>query len=199
MFYYNSICSLSISLHLFRSLYQILLCYLFCSCFYFFILLLFGKDLMTLPVLYSFLSLFSLSLYYLSVLFMLLFCFCFYYFAFSFLFTPLFYMLLLFLLLTYYWFFSFWPPVPLFFLFIFIYIFIYSFFHYYYYYYYYFLSSLFCLYSFTTSAHWLGALSLILYTVSAVSHSSTCSVVTAYEAFRVLFFPWIVLFQFPSM
>ena len=62
MFYCNSICSLSNSLHLFRSLYQILLCYLFCSCFYLFILLLFGKDLMTLPVLYSFLSLFSFPL-----------------------------------------------------------------------------------------------------------------------------------------
>ena len=35
MLYYYSICSLSISLHLFRSLYLILLCYLFCSCFCF--------------------------------------------------------------------------------------------------------------------------------------------------------------------
>ena len=35
MLYYYSICSLSISLHLFRSLYLILLCHLFCSCFCF--------------------------------------------------------------------------------------------------------------------------------------------------------------------
>ena len=35
MLYYYSICSLSISLHLFRSPYLILLCYLFCSCFSF--------------------------------------------------------------------------------------------------------------------------------------------------------------------
>ena len=35
MLYYYSICSLSISLHLFRSLYLLLLCYLFCSCFCF--------------------------------------------------------------------------------------------------------------------------------------------------------------------
>ena len=35
MLYYYSVCSLSISLHLFRSLYLILLCYLFCSCFCF--------------------------------------------------------------------------------------------------------------------------------------------------------------------
>ena len=57
-------------------------------------------------------------------------------------------------------------------LFLFIYLFIL--------YYYYFLCSLFCLYSFTTSAHWLGVLSLILYTVSAVWHSSTCSVVSSF-------------------
>ena len=35
MLCYYSICSLSISLHLFRSLYLILLCHLFCSCFCF--------------------------------------------------------------------------------------------------------------------------------------------------------------------
>ena len=35
MLYYYSICSLSSSLHLFRSLYLILLCYLFCSSFCF--------------------------------------------------------------------------------------------------------------------------------------------------------------------
>ena len=50
----------------------------------------------------------------------------------------------------------------------------------YYYHYYYFLSSLFCLYSFTTCACWLGVLSLITYTVSAAWHSSTCSVVSSF-------------------
>ena len=49
-----------------------------------------------------------------------------------------------------------------------------------YYYYYCFLSSLFCLYSFTNSAHWLGVLSLILYTVFAVWHCSACSVVSSF-------------------
>ena len=132
--------------------------------------------IMTLPVLCSVLS-FSLFSFPLSlfVLFMLSFCFCFYSFSFSVLFFPLFYMLLLFLLLTCYYFFLFLPPLSLFFSFIFIYysfiyffvyLFNYLFIHYYYYYY--FLSSLFRLYRITTSAHWLGVLSLILYTVSAV-------------------------------
>ena len=57
-----------------------------------------------------------------------------------------------------------------------LFLFIYLFIHYYYYY---FLSSLFCLYSFNTSGHWLGVLSLILYTVSAAWHSSTYSVVSS--------------------
>ena len=57
-----------------------------------------------------------------------------------------------------------------------LFLFIYLFIHYYYY----FLSSLFCLYSFTTSAHWLGVLSLILYTVSAAWHSSTCSAASSF-------------------
>ena len=45
---------------------------------FFFLILLFGKDLITLPVLCSYLSLFSLSHYSLSVLFMSPFCFCIY-------------------------------------------------------------------------------------------------------------------------
>ena len=49
--YYYSICSLSISLHLFRSLYLILFCYLFCSCFCFLYTSSFWWGSMTLPVL----------------------------------------------------------------------------------------------------------------------------------------------------
>ena len=61
MFYYYSICSHSISL---RSLYLVLLCYLVCSCFCFLYTSSFGKDVMTLPFLCSFLclSLFSFPL-----------------------------------------------------------------------------------------------------------------------------------------
>ena len=117
---------------------------------------------MTLPVLCFFLSfslfsfpLFSFPLF--SFCFFLCFLFAFVSNLSLFLFSSLLsYMLLLFLLLT---------DFSHLFLFI---------------YYYYFLSSLFCLYSFTTSAHWLGVLSLILYTVSAVWHSSTCYVVSSF-------------------
>ena len=62
MLYYYSICCLSISLHLFSSLYLILLCYHFCSRFSFLHIYTFSL---------YFLSLFSLPLNSLSVLFML--------------------------------------------------------------------------------------------------------------------------------
>ena len=102
-------------------------------------------------------SLFSPFLYSLSVLFMLPFCSCFYSFFFSVLLSPLFYMLLLFsLLLTLFSVMS--PSFSHLFLSLFSFIFNY------------FLSSLFCLYIFTTSAHWLGVLSLVLCTVSPVLH-----------------------------
>ena len=73
----QSLLFLLYSLHDFRYLFLILLCYLFCSCFCFlytssFGALLFGKDLLHfLFCVPFFLSLFSLSLYSLSVLFTL--------------------------------------------------------------------------------------------------------------------------------
>ena len=94
----------------------------------FFILLLFFKDLMTLPALYSYLSLFSLFLYPFSALFMLLFCSCFcsflfaLEFSFSVLVYPLFYMLLLFLLLIF-----FYILTPSFFIYFYFYLFLFSF------------------------------------------------------------------------
>ena len=62
MLYYYSICYFSISLHLFSSLYLILLCYLFCSCFcflyiYFFFILsfsLFSSPLLSFCSFYAF-------------------------------------------------------------------------------------------------------------------------------------------------
>ena len=57
------ICFLSAILHLFRALYLIHFCYLISCWFCFFMLLLFGKDLMTHPVLYFFLSPFSFPLF----------------------------------------------------------------------------------------------------------------------------------------
>ena len=65
MLSYYSICSFSISLHLFRSLYLIFLCYLFCSCFCFLYTSSFWWGSMVLPVLCSFLSfsLFSFPLF----------------------------------------------------------------------------------------------------------------------------------------
>ena len=155
MFYYYSVCSLSISLHLFRSHYHNdTSCSVFCS---FFLSFLFPS--------FSFCSFYAFFL--LLFLFFLFFCSLFSSILNA---TPV---LTIDLLL----FFLFLPPLSLFFSFIFIYylfiyffvyLFNYLFIHYYYYYYYYFLSSLFRLYSITTSAHWLGVLSLILYTVSAV-------------------------------
>ena len=88
----------------------------------------FFKDLMTLPALYSYLSLFSLFLYPFSALFMLLFCPCFcsflfaLAFSFSVLFYPLFYMLLLFLLLIF-----FYILIPSFFIYFYFYLFLFSF------------------------------------------------------------------------
>ena len=167
--YYYSICSLSISLHLFRSLYLILFSYLFCSCFCFLYTSSFWWGSMTLPVLCSSLPfcLFSFPI----------FSFCCFYASFLlfFVFFHFFCSLLASLIYatpscSYYWLTDFSR------LCLFTYLFIYLFIHYYYY----FLSYLFCLYSFTTSAHWLEILSLILYTVSAVWHSTTCSIVSSF-------------------
>ena len=77
----------------------------FYSCFCFLYTPSFYKDLMTLLVLCSYLSTFSLSLYSLSVLFVLPFCsflFALVFFSFSVLLFPLFYMLLLFLLFIFF-------------------------------------------------------------------------------------------------
>ena len=129
MFYYYSVCSRSICLHLIRSLYLILLYYLFALASVFFILLLFGKDLMTLPVLRSF---FSFSLFSFS-----LFCFCSFYASFMLLFLFFLFFCSLLSALLYATpvlandllliFFSFLPSLPLFFSFNFIYLFIFSF------------------------------------------------------------------------
>ena len=77
---YFSICFLSINLHFFRSLYLILLYYIFCSCFCFLYSSSFWWRSMTLPVLCSFLSfclfsfpLFSFCSFYASILLLFLF------------------------------------------------------------------------------------------------------------------------------
>ena len=145
----------------------------------FFTLRLFGQDLMTLPILCFFLSLFSLSLCSLSVILIFFFAAVFF-FSFFALFSPLFYMLLLFLLLVFVlhsvFFSSLFHVLLLFLPFVFVlhsdplfsYLYLYLFF----YNDCYFRSFCFVCIAFTTSAHWLWVLSVILYAISAVWHFS---------------------------
>ena len=192
MFYYYSIWLLSVIHHLFRALCPILFCYIFYSCFCFLYTpsfwFGFNYTFCSVPFCLSLFSVYSLAfLFYASFLLLFLFLLFFCSLLFSLLFATPFLNVNFF---STFWSFRFY-----------IYFYFYLLFLIQYHYYpYYFLSSLFCLYSFITSAHWLGVLYFILCTLSAVWHSSTCSVVSSFPlhlGYNVLFLSSVVLFQFP--